>query len=220
MAHNDPILNQASFRGRNDDGSETAATWIAAADANFTQDPDKNFRIRFLVTESAGGVSNNVTPQLQYNLGGAGWNTVNASSSVVRSSASTHFADDDNTTQQIGSGTFISPNAGMDEDNGSTGEGNEIDFAGNDEVEVEYCIQIRSADTSKGDTIQLRLINGSLTPLDNYNQTPSITVGVAPLLAAAGSYSISGKPADLSLPAATGSYSISGQAAALQHRRR
>ena len=159
--HNSPVLNQQSFRARNDDGSESAATWIAAVNTNWTQAVDANFRIRFLVQETNGGSSNNASPQLQYNLNSGGWNNVTASSTVVRSSASTQFADDDNTTQQVGSGTFITPNSGMDEDNGLAGENSDIDFAGNDEVEVEYCVQIRSADVADADTIQLRVIDGA-----------------------------------------------------------
>lgn len=179
--HANPSLDQAAFRARNDDGSESAATWKAAANTDWTQAVDENFRIRFLVQETAGGGENNVGLQLQYNLKGAGWNPVNGTSSVVQSAASTQFADDDNTTQQLGAGTFITPNSGMDEDNGLAGENNDIDFAGSDEVEVEYCCQILSGDVADSDTIQLRLVRGDLTVLEGYTNTPSITVSeVAP----------------------------------------
>ncbi|MCH9046449.1 MAG: hypothetical protein IIA40_10120 [SAR324 cluster bacterium] len=175
MAHASPILNQDGFRGRNDDGSESAATWKAALNTDWTQAVDENFRIRFLVTETGGAASNNVQPQLQYNLNSAGWNDVNATSLVARSSLSPNFAEGDNTTQQLGAGTFITPNSGMDEDEGLAGEANNIDFAGNDEVEVEFCLQIRGADVVDSDTLQFRVTNAG-TLLDNYNQTPTVTV--------------------------------------------
>jgi len=174
MTHNDPIFDQDSFRGREDDGSETAATWIAAANTDWTQNVDANFRIRFLIQETNGGPNNNSQLQLQYNKNSGGWNDVNGTSSNAQSSLSTHFADDDNTTQQLGSGTFITPNSGMDEDNGLAGELNDIDFAGNDEVEVEYCLQLLSADVADGDTIQFRVLVDS-TAISATN-TPTVTV--------------------------------------------
>ena len=44
------------------------------------------------------------------------------------------------TTQQLGSGTFISPNAGFDEADGQVG-GSSLDVAGSDEVELEFSLQ-------------------------------------------------------------------------------
>ena len=45
---------QIAFRGRNDDGSETTATWIAAQNTNWTQPTGTNFRVRFEVEEDGG----------------------------------------------------------------------------------------------------------------------------------------------------------------------
>ena len=180
MAHVSPAFDQDSFRGRNDDGSEAAATWIAASNLNWTQNTDENFRVRFLLQETAGGSADDVQPQLQYNLNAAGWNDVNAASAVARSSPSGHFAEDADTTQQIGAGTFITPNSGMDEDEGRAGELNDIDFTGNDEVEVEFCLQIRAADVADSDTVELRLIQAGVA-LDTYTNTPALTVNIPPV---------------------------------------
>lgn len=176
MTHVTASLDQDSFRGRNDDGSQSGASWKATTNTNWTQAVDENFRVRFLVQETAGGSVNNANLQLQYNLNGTGWNSVNGTSSVVQSALSANFADDDNTTQQIGAGTFISPNSGMDENNGLAGENNDIDFDGNDEVEVEYCCQVLSGDVADTDTVQLRVVRADLTVLESYTNTPSITV--------------------------------------------
>ena len=46
-------FTQAGFRGRNYDDDETAATWKAAADTNWTQKVDENFRVRYVVQETA-----------------------------------------------------------------------------------------------------------------------------------------------------------------------
>ncbi len=165
-----PTFDQDSFRARNDDGSESAATWQAPANTNWTQAVDHNFRVRFVVQETSGFSAADKTFQLEYNHNGSGWNDATGASSVVRSWISPSVADGADTTQQVGSGTFVTPNGGFDEVNGLAG-GASLDFSGSDETEVEYCIQIRSADVSNNDTVQLR-VKG----LDTYTSTPTITV--------------------------------------------
>lgn len=172
-------LTQRVFRGVNDDGSESASTFIAALNANWAQDVDVNFRIRFEATETANSNEEDGA-QLQYNLASGGWNNVNAASSVVRSFASAHFADDDDTTQRIGSGAFVATNGGMDEVEGFANEaGNR---SKNDSIEYEFCVQIRSVDVTDAQTLQLRIVRGGGAGVfDTYTQTPTITVneGVA-----------------------------------------
>jgi hypothetical protein len=56
-----PAFTQDSFRGRNDDDNETAATWKAAADTNWTQKVDENFRVRFVISETDGISSSDKT---------------------------------------------------------------------------------------------------------------------------------------------------------------
>jgi len=160
--------DQDSFRARNDNGNETTSTWTAAADTNWTQMVDKNFRVRFLVQETAGVADSGKTFQLEYNRNGGGWNDVTGSSSVIKAAATSNVTDGTDTTQQLGSGTYVSTNAGFDEADGQVGS---MDFAGNDEVELEFSLQIVSADVSNGDTIQLR-VKG----LDTYTSTPTVTV--------------------------------------------
>jgi hypothetical protein len=168
-----PEFDQNSFQARNDDGNESAATWQASSNVDWTQIVDQNFRVRFVVQETGDGAAADQTFQLEYNLNGGGWNDVNSASSVVRATASPNVADGANTTQQVGSGTFVTPNAGFDEVNGQAG-GTSLDFSGSDEVELEYCLQVRSADVSADDTIELRIKN-----LDSYSQTPTITAALS-----------------------------------------
>lgn len=181
--------DQTSFRGVNDDGSESASTFKAAVNTNFNQPQDENFRIRFLIQEDDDVEDLDMTFQLQYNLNAQGWNNVDGASSVVRSAASTFFADGDTTTQRIGAGTFIGTNNGMDETEGLAG-GAGMDFTTtiNQETEVEFCCQIRSADTVSGDTIQLRVINDKTSqPFATYTNTPTLTIptGAGMMLASA-----------------------------------
>lgn len=161
---------QVAFKFRSDNGSETAATWLAPQNTNLILAPDRNVRLRLEVEETQ-SASGSVGGQLEYNRNGAGWNNVTGSSSVVRSSASTHFAEDVVTTNQL-TGSAKSFTAGrMDEVNGDTTNVT----LNNQHTEFEYSFQVRSADVADGDTIQLR-VQG----LTTYAQTPTITVSFAP----------------------------------------
>ncbi len=118
------------IRFRDDDGSESAATWRQLENVNDPDAPvDTNLRIRFEIQETAGGSINNETWQLQVDVDGGGFTNVGLGSSVVRSVGSGNFADDDNCTQQLGGSTpFVGLN-GMDEADGITGVAS---YAGND----------------------------------------------------------------------------------------
>jgi len=172
-----PAFDQDAFRGRNDDGSESAATFKENANVDWIQNVDENFRVRFVIQETAGVASSNFQEQLEYNLGGAGWNSVTDVSAVVRAFASTNFADRDDTTQQVGAGTFLTANDAMDEVDG-VGSNMLPDFVGNDEFECEFCVQIISGDVVDADTIQLRITQAG-TILDTYTNTPTVTVSEA-----------------------------------------
>lgn len=189
----DPAYDQDAFAGRCDNGSESAATWKFASGAcgdnasnatnrDWTQVVDENFRVRFVVQETAGNAGANFKEDLQYNLKSAGWNDVNDSTSlVVRMALSSEFAHGDDTTQQVGAGTFLTNNDGMNETT-PPGSNQVPDFVGSDETEFEFCVQIRSADVVNGDTIELRVTDNG-TAFATYLNTPTITVsevGIGP----------------------------------------
>jgi len=88
---------------------------------------------------------------------------------VLRLYKTTHYTDGDNTTQQLGAGTFITPNGGMDTD----GVISAITFAGSDEVELEFLWQAVGLDFSTGHTIEWRVAKADGTALDSYTNTPS-----------------------------------------------
>lgn len=176
-------FDQDSFAGRCDNGSESAATWKQSdgtcgsiqTNVDWTQTVDENFRVRFVVQETGGVALVNFIENLQYNRNSLGWNDVDDSASlVVRMSLSGNFAHGDDTTQQVGAGTFLTANDGMNETN-PPGSTMLPDFAGNDETEFEFCCQIRGVDVNDTDTIELRVTrNGTL--LDTYTNTPTLTV--------------------------------------------
>ena len=118
VTYTDPVafLDQDSYRFRNDDGSETTATWIQAINTNATLAVNTTYRLRMLVQNATAGAISDVDLEWQYNLASAGWVDITTSSNVIRAVVSANFVDGDDCTQQLGAGTFISNNDGMTED--------------------------------------------------------------------------------------------------------
>jgi hypothetical protein len=107
-----PSFNQTSYRFRNDDGSQTSATWKAAVNTNVTEKPFVTFRCRFLIQQTVSNANTNLTRayKLRYSLNGGAYDDViaiNGTTGQIRYSTSSNVSDGDATTQQIGSGSFI-----------------------------------------------------------------------------------------------------------------
>lgn len=170
-----PLLNLDNFWFGDDDGTdETDNTFLGIKNSNQTLDVDTNYRFRVGVSNT-GAKDATVLLQLQYNLNTLGWNNVTGSSSVVRMSASTKLAEGDDCTERLaGAYAFDGTNAGQEDNDGITGS-DIIAFSPNTEQEADYCFTIISGDVDDADTITLRVVS-TATPLDNYNQTPTITV--------------------------------------------
>src|SRR5512138_833852 len=100
-----PTYQQRNFRIRNDDGSESAATWKQAINVNTTVGTLDRFRVRLdLYNNNTRAGTTDWT--WQYNRNAAGWNAITTSSSYIQNISSTYYADGDATTQQIGSGAY------------------------------------------------------------------------------------------------------------------
>ena len=86
----------------------------AAKDADWTQAVDELFRVRFIIKQTTSTADANLQKQfrLEYNINGTGWNPVTNSSAVFAKDA--NFTNHDDTTQLIGSGTFVTGD-GIDE---------------------------------------------------------------------------------------------------------
>lgn len=65
-------LDQHSFRFRNDDGSESAATPMASEGTNITASVSHNIRIRVLINNSGGGDAGSQNYQLEYQKNSSG----------------------------------------------------------------------------------------------------------------------------------------------------
>lgn len=152
-----PVFNQESWRVQFATGETDA----------FKEDLNTNHKIsvivggatpvvalRFLIQETVGISANNKTFQLEARVdGGTPFDVTDISADALASGLSLLGTD---TTQRIGAGTFISPNAGVDEDDGIAG-GLALDFAGNDECELLYSVQFPNSETDGTELFEFRL---------------------------------------------------------------
>jgi hypothetical protein len=174
--------SQIAFRGRNDDGSETTATWIAPENGNWSQRPDRNFRVRLKIDN----------PQL---VGGAAWlffgdgatgsnfgsaldNVVSTSGTPIIAVTSPFYTDGDETTEQLTHGlyTYQTPNEMM---TNNFGVSEPAQFPeGGGEVEVEWCLQIAGDSVVDGQILGLRSQFGSAVYGGGYFEDVRITVDI------------------------------------------
>jgi hypothetical protein len=171
-----PVLVQAAFRGRDDLVGLNVDTWnlnyagTSTINTNWTENVDTNFRVRFVVQETAGGDSKNIQYQIQYNLDGGGWLACGATTPIQYANT-TEYVNLDATQQLLGSGTFL-PGDGVDN----------TDRTGNvsllsQEAENEYALRIDAGQVAHGETFQLRLYNiTDNAALDSYTNTPTVTI--------------------------------------------
>lgn len=170
-------------QGRDDDVSLNSATFNGGGGLglDWVQDTDVNFRVRFLIQETAGRAAQNKLFALYYEKNGDGNPT--GATAVTTASANVKLVDDtqsiaDNatTTQVIGGGTYgVGESLGYSDGTTDAATGN-CDFSGSDEIEVEFCIQIVGADVSDADQIQLYVLVSGGTQLNTYTDFPDIEV--------------------------------------------
>jgi hypothetical protein len=176
-------LYQNGFRARNDDGSETTATWKKALNTNWEQSIHESFRVRFLIVRAARISDNtNMRFDLWYTLNGGALDFVGntgmgpgAGTQPVNASLTTSYQQGDDTTQQIGSGTFVTDNNHMAEEEA---RGNAFTFpaaGGETEMEAEYCISFNADYIKEGDVITLQCLNSNTLFSGGYAEIPSIT---------------------------------------------
>lgn len=165
-----PVLNQTSFRGRDDDVGLNVDTWNGGGglDTNWTQLVDVNFRVRFVIGETAGGEAKNKAYQLQFNYGADGYTPITAATKIQYANT-IEYINLAATTQVIGGGTFT---AGDGVDNSDrTG----IITLLSNETEVEFALTIDSSLVDDGVSSALRLYNVTDAAwLDSY-VTASVT---------------------------------------------
>jgi len=172
IGHSVFTLNQVGYRFRNDNGSETSATWAANQNTAFnpTITGDYQFRLRFEINE-VGAAAGNASFQVQHNINGAGWATADLTTNGVRLVDSPNVTDGTATTGQLtaGTGTF---RAGQFRDTVTPAA---VTYSGSDHSEVEFSIMLHYGFLNTGDVITFRLLDsGGL--LATYTVTPQMTI--------------------------------------------
>ena len=182
---------QSRFRWRNDDGSETAATWLELEDVDATpiveSDGTLVLRVRIGFEETNNTSSGpNISFNFERNVDGAGWATIpaaGAGSEPVRFFNSSNVTDGEDTTEQL------------TKTGGTTWEAGEIvesdpsentPISGLDWSENEAVVEFVGAQMGGVTEIQFRLTQEG-TPFGTYTVTPAIQATVAVVKTASGS---------------------------------
>ena len=171
--------NQTGFRFRNDDGSESAATWKDAENTNITVEVTaRNVPLRVRIqARQTGSTTAGLTGFLRCKINAGSYLQVNASSTGVESLASGNFADEDATTNQLTGTPFVAGK--MDEVDGSclvTGS-----VVQNSYTEHEYSIQLTADELSHGDVLSFEEYRTSSSAFSTYTQVGTITIVKAPV---------------------------------------
>ncbi len=155
-----------------DDGTEVTSTQHrihsdGGTDLMGAKTPGYTYHFRVLIDEAGMSAGTLTTPNFEYNKNSAGWNVITTSSSVVKAVSTSNIVDGNNTTQRLGSGTFITTNAWQSDD----GSLPSLTFVASEECEAICSIQLVKGDVADGDTVELRL-----SGLTSYGEACSITV--------------------------------------------
>lgn len=193
-------FTQTDFRLRNDDGSESTATWKAAANINISIDVssgDVSLRIR-LCAQEVGTTAATFASNLFASYNGGAYAQVGSATSQVKAVDSTNLTDNAATTQQVTAFTFV---AGRVDDVDGTMTAT-ASIAQNSGTEFEFMVQLVKADLNNGDTLDFRLYRSGVA-IATYTNTPRITIiktipptgaGGIPLITAAPLRTLSGEP--------------------------
>ncbi|MBA4388521.1 MAG: hypothetical protein C0404_11105, partial [Verrucomicrobia bacterium] len=171
-----PTWVQEHYRWRNDNGSESTAVWMAAADAAVTgQARYQNIRLRFVVSNT-GSASGTVTPRLEFAPSTTGsWSAVSTETNgatAFEMTTTPGYADGDaSTAQMTGTGAWVSGKVMEKPSNMPT---NALTINTNSHTEVEYCFRA-TAKASGSATYYFRLSNGG-TALTTYSRTAQLTM--------------------------------------------
>jgi hypothetical protein len=166
-------FTQTDYRFRNDDGSEAAATWKAAANTNINGDVTSgnlDLRIR-IAAQEVGTTAATFTASLWVSKNGGAYAAISDVTSNVKSVDSANLTDNANTTQQITGFTFVAGRVD-DVDNIMSSTSS---IAQNSGTEFEWMIRLISADLANGDTLDFRVYRSG-APITTYTNTGRITI--------------------------------------------
>lgn len=148
------------YRFRNDDGSESAATWLAAQDTNVVVTIAGNlaFRLRLSYSEDTNAFPNLISWGLQYSKNGGAAVTVVTASACITGNVSGNVSDGSNTTNQL---TVDAPNSYVTRAgvvNNANAASSAFTLSALQQTEVEWSLNLIAADVASGDTFDFTLI--------------------------------------------------------------
>jgi hypothetical protein len=167
-----PSFTQVTARFRNDDGSETAATWKATQGTNISLAILTPFRLRFLIDETASVAWTSIAFGMRTSKNGGAFGSLTGVTMID----SANFTNAANTTSQLtgGTGTFVTSNAGMRDLSASPNATNS--GTAGQLFECEFSFQLDNT-WAVGDTCDIRIYNeSSAAAIAAYTFTPRITV--------------------------------------------
>lgn len=166
-------LTQTQFRLRNDDGDEAGASWIAGEGEDATLYANKDYRVRFLITESAGAALSGGSLNLYYSTDGTNYYAAGAGTPIIAAGSKWYTHGASSTEQITSAGTFTAVNTGMANDSLTA----TASIGASEEAEIEYCFRIQHGGTGikDRDTIYLEVYNGT-NAISAYTEVPAITV--------------------------------------------
>jgi len=178
MGGGSPALDQFHYRWYDDDNTDVDATTGLAAEDNTYEVPAADLgtshHLRIKLGNSGAKVAN-AARTLQYNVDGAGWNTVTTTSSNVRMIAG-QPTDADATAELLGTSARTFTAGEYDDADGSTTH----NIQPGEDTEDVWSIEFRSADLSGGESIDFRVLYEGATTIMTYTVTPNATIATLP----------------------------------------
>lgn len=178
MGHVTANVDQSAYRVRDDDGSESAATWLEVINTSHDFDVSAgnvDFRLRVNLAENGGADAANQSYTLQFDINGGGYNTLTGASTGCIFYDSTNLTNNTDTTEQLSQGGTFVGTGGQCED----GVVDAFVLGANNDLEAEYTVRLVSADLSDTDSINFQVLEA-----DTYGVTANVTItkGAGPTL--------------------------------------
>lgn len=167
------------FRFRNDDGSETTATWKAAQDTSISQavSVDTAVRLRLSLENLSAQATAALVVGLQVSHNGGVYAVVNGTSTQVQGVVSANLTDGGTTTNQLTldtGATWIAEPGVIN--NTPAASGTFTSMALNTETEAEWSLLLKAAALSAGDTLDFQLVVNTGNGAEQFGSNIRITV--------------------------------------------
>lgn len=169
---------QFAFRFRNDDGSQTGATWKESENVNASINTGSVFRLRIQIGQTVTDANTGLTRsyKVRYSLNSGAYTDVAAigsTTSPVRYASSGFVSDGDTTTVQLTPPPGLgSGQAGRIDNNNTTGD---ITFNVVGFTDLEFILELYGPQLTSGDTIDFRVYDTANVALHVYSNTPRAT---------------------------------------------